>query len=95
MNAAKQVFDLVKTEPKLQRVCGTIACFLMCLAIVVSLFGRSIGLEVNAKLCIQSGLGLIGSLIYIFADINPKLFLFLCGVFSTVFIINLGVIIFS
>lgn len=95
MNRVKNVIDLVKTETKLQRVSGTIACLLMCLGMVVALFGKSMGLEDMAKLCIQSGFGLIGCLIYIFADLNPKLFLFLCGVFTAVFITNLGAIIFG
>ena len=93
MITAKIVNDPAETVSKTQRVYGNIACLLMCLGIVVSLFGKSIGLESHAKLFIQSGLGLIGTLIYIFADIIPKLNLFLCGVFSTVFIINLIVII--
>ena len=91
----KHFLSLVKAEPKLQRVCGTIAGLLICLGMVVALFGKSMGLEDFAKLCIQSGFGIIGCLICIFSDINPKLFLFLCGVFTAVFMIFLGVIIFG
>lgn len=95
MIVVKHFLSLVKTEPKLQRVWGTIACLFMCLGMVVALFGKSMGLEDMAKQCIQSGLGLIGCLIFILADLYPKLFLFVCGVFTAVFIINLGVLIFG
>ena len=89
MNTVKYVLNLLKTDHKLRRVFGSIALFLMCLGILVSFAGDSTGWEKNTKPLIASGLGLIGSLIFILTDNGAKLFLYLCGIFSAVFTISL------
>ncbi len=90
MNFVKIALSQAKTEVNSQSVFGCIAFFLICLGIIVNFLGNSIGLETDVIPIITSGLGLIGSLIYIFIDVGAKFHLFLCGIFTAIFLISLG-----
>ncbi len=89
MNTAKNVLNLMKSDVKLRVVFGVIALLLICFGIIGGLVGDSVGWEKNIMQLIVSGFSLIGSLIFILANIFPKFNMFMCGSFSTVFIYKL------
>ena len=70
MKTAKIVWNVVKTDHKLQWMLA--AMFLMLLGLFVMFFGKLIGLETNTKNVITCGLFGIGCLISFFAIEKEK-----------------------
>ncbi len=90
MNTVKIVWDIVKSERKLQWMFT--AMFLMLIGVFVIIFGKPIGLDTDIKDIILHGLFGISCLIFFFATEKQKnkyFYLFFCGFNSAFFLMLL------
>ena len=90
MNTAKIVWDIVKSEHKIQWMLA--AMFLMLIGAFALFFGKSIGLETNTKDIIVNGLFGISCLIFFFTTEKQKnkyFYLFMFGFLSAFFLMAL------
>ena len=90
MNTVKIIWDIVKSERKLQWMLA--AMFLVSVGAFVIFFGKSIGLETNIKDIIVNGLYGISCLIFFFVtekEKNKYFYLFMFGFFSAFFLMPL------